>query len=463
MAQPPAKYYSSFGGNGIDIGYGVTNTLEGKYAIVGSTNSFGNGSTDVYFIKVDSMGFANWQTTYGGALFDVGKSLLQLPDSSYVICGYTNSFGAGGYDAYLLRIDKNGILMWQKTWGGLDWDFGNDIILAPDGNLIMCGKTASFGNGGYDGFVAKFDINGNLIWQKFYGGTLDDDLRSIIATNDNVLATCGQTKSFGEPNGDCYFLKLDLLGDTLFTKRAGGPYIDYWSALTQIGSNDYVLAGAKTFSASAPTHSYKIAYDYLGNYKYDNIDYNSTGDERWISIDGSTLNNNFFAAVRDIPIPAFAMQGCISVYFNYFFTPAKVNPYGGYNDENMYCVRKTKWGGYVSVGTTQSFNAVNGDVFFMKQDSTIGFYTSIVGQNNVTIANENIKLINLGNNEYSITISSEKTVKCNIIGINGVYYDEILLLENDKINLNKYNENVFFIEVKNKFGQKIKVFKVIKT
>ena len=165
-SQPPSRFYTKFGGNGDDIGYSGKQTLDGQYIVAGSTSSYGNGNTDVYLVKVDSMGMLLWEKYIGGFGNDVGKSVIQLADSGYVITGFTNSFGAGGYDAYTIRTDKNGNVIWQKTFGGLDWDFASDLVLGSDGNIFVVGNTVSFGAGKKDGFVLKYDLLGNLIWQR---------------------------------------------------------------------------------------------------------------------------------------------------------------------------------------------------------------------------------------------------------------------------------------------------------
>lgn len=195
FTQPPSRFYTKFGGNGIDIGYSAKPTLDGQYIIVGSTSSYGAGNTDVYLVKLDSMGNIMWQKTYGGFLNDVGKAVIQVADSGYFIAGFTNSYGAGGYDSYLIRTDKMGNLIWQKTYGGLDWDFATDLVYTPDGNLAVVGNTSSYGSGKKDGFALKYDFLGNLIWQKLFGGIEDDELKAIITTNDNYLAAVGYTQS----------------------------------------------------------------------------------------------------------------------------------------------------------------------------------------------------------------------------------------------------------------------------
>ncbi|HRG02346.1 MAG TPA: hypothetical protein PKZ75_14605, partial [Bacteroidia bacterium] len=183
-AQPPSKFYSTYGGNGYDVGYSVKQTLDGGYIIAGSTSSFGQGNTDFYLLKLDSLGQKKFETSFGGYSNEIAKSVIQLSDSSFVIAGYTSSFGIGGYDIFVVKADKNGNLIWQKTFGGNDWDFAYNIELNSDGGFIICGTTYSFGYGNADGYIIKTDGAGNVTWTKTFGGKHDDEFKSVIQTSD---------------------------------------------------------------------------------------------------------------------------------------------------------------------------------------------------------------------------------------------------------------------------------------
>jgi len=114
FSQPPKKFQTKFGDGGYDVGYDVKQTYDKGYIITGSTSSFGKGNTDVYLLKIDSMGQKVYEKSFGGYNNESGKSIIELPDSSIVIAGFTSSFGFGGYDIYLVKADKYGSLIWEK-------------------------------------------------------------------------------------------------------------------------------------------------------------------------------------------------------------------------------------------------------------------------------------------------------------------------------------------------------------
>jgi hypothetical protein len=380
-AQPPLRFYSTFGGDGEDIAYSGKPTLDGHYIVAGSSSSYGtHGHTDVYLVKVDSMGWPMWYKFHGGSGNDVGKSVIQLADSGYMVAGFTSSYGEGGYDAYLIRTDKQGELIWERTFGGADWDFASDLVQAADGSVFMVGYTSSAGHGKKDGFVVKYDLSGQELFHRFIGGSENDELRSVISTKDGMLAMVGYTESRGDINGDGYFVKLDLNGDTVFTSLFGGPYKDYATDLVQKSNGDYFLCGAKTFSLNESARSYMFSMDSVGNFIADNHFYASSGgdDEHWESLTNSQQLPHLTAYLRNIPVFALKQQGNLWLAgpsgWNY-----KVNSFGGYEDEECFSIEGTKDGGFLVVGSTLSYNTLGKDVFFMKHDSTCYNYQSIVG------------------------------------------------------------------------------------
>ena len=117
------KFQHTYGLGVYTEGRSVKQTLDGGYIIGGITSDAGNGATDCYLLKVDSLGNFQWHKTFGGSGIDRAYAVEQLPDSGYVLAGYTSSFGNGDYDSYLVRTNKIGDTLWTKTYGTSNWDF----------------------------------------------------------------------------------------------------------------------------------------------------------------------------------------------------------------------------------------------------------------------------------------------------------------------------------------------------
>ncbi|MFC1501981.1 hypothetical protein ACFL6A_01050 [bacterium] len=147
-------FQTSYGGEGDEIAYYVVQVMEGGYLLVGTTTTFGSGNEDLWLVKTDSQGNEEWNRTYGGAGCDVGVRILNSWDG-YIIAGYTDSFGNGGFDAWLLLLDTNGGVLWERTMGGSGDDYAYDVAATPGGGYAFTGKTNSFGSGGLDIWLVK--------------------------------------------------------------------------------------------------------------------------------------------------------------------------------------------------------------------------------------------------------------------------------------------------------------------
>ena len=146
------KTYGGFDDEGPGF---VVQTSDGGYAVAGSTQSFGSGGGDFWLVKTDSSGNAQWNRTYGGTSPDEVESLVQTSDGGYIMAGTTISFGTGEFDVWLVRTDSLGNAQWNRTYGGTDFDFGRSIKQTSDGGYVVAGRTDSFGSGGGDFWLIK--------------------------------------------------------------------------------------------------------------------------------------------------------------------------------------------------------------------------------------------------------------------------------------------------------------------
>ncbi|NNE43929.1 MAG: serine hydrolase, partial [Gemmatimonadetes bacterium] len=155
----------AFGGPNADRGIAVTATRDGGFVTTGTTRSFGNGGEDVYLVRTDADGVESFSATVGGADNDCGWSVHELEDGGLVVAGFTESFGAGKTDAYLIRMDASGDTLWTRTYGGPEDDFVWDCLPVDDG-FILAGQTASSGEGDADFYLLKTDRQGDVQWER---------------------------------------------------------------------------------------------------------------------------------------------------------------------------------------------------------------------------------------------------------------------------------------------------------
>jgi len=258
------QWTKTIGGPASDNGGPLIQTSDGGYAITGYTKSFGAGDWDVYVVKLDVNGNLQWTKTIGGKKEDVSASFIQTSDGGYAIAGFTTSFGAGYTDVYAIKLDANGNLQWTRTIGGKGYEIGNSLIQTSDGGYVIAGSTTSFGAGGEDIYVVKLDANGNLQWTKTIGGPGGEAGFSLIQTSDGGYVIAGSTTSFGAGGLDVYVVKLDANGNLQWTKTIGGKGWDVGFSLIQTSDGGYAIAGTTTSFGAGYTDVYVVKLDANG-------------------------------------------------------------------------------------------------------------------------------------------------------------------------------------------------------
>jgi hypothetical protein len=240
---PPVEWEKTYGGPDYDSACSVVQTGDGGYAIIGSTNSFGAGGYDFWLVKTDSYGNMQWNRTYGGAGWDQTGSMIQTSDGGYAIVGWTDSYGAGLADFWFVKTDSNGNMLWSQTYGGTNEDRGASIVQTADGGYALVGFTNSFGAGSLDFWLVKIDSNGNMHWNKTYGGVGMDLAFSIVQAFDRGYTITGWTDSFGAGGADFWLVKTDSNGSIVWNQTYGGANSDVASSVIQTAEGGYAVTG----------------------------------------------------------------------------------------------------------------------------------------------------------------------------------------------------------------------------
>jgi predicted secreted protein len=239
---------STFGGPGFDVGNSIIETKNGGLVVAGRTNSWGAGGYDCWLISMDSKGRERWNQTYGGPGNDEAMAVLETSDGGLIFAGGTDSQGMGNFDAWLMKTDSLGEEIWNRTFGGSGYDWAYSLQKTKDGGYIILGETESFGSGGKDAWLIRTDGEGDELWNRTYGGANDDGGRSAKGTEDGGFIITGFTESFGAGGSDLWLLKTDSEGAEVWNVTYGGSRDDVGEAVGQTPGGGYVVAGG----ASAP-------------------------------------------------------------------------------------------------------------------------------------------------------------------------------------------------------------------
>ncbi|MCE3280517.1 MAG: hypothetical protein K0S44_2708 [Bacteroidetes bacterium] len=361
------KFEKVYGGSSYDYGYAVTQTYDKGYVVVGASSSFGSGNMDAVLLKVDSLGVETFHRTYGGINIDHAYSVKETSDSGLVIAGYTNSVGFGGYDMFLVRTNKMGDTIWTKTFGGSNWDFAYSAQQTTDGGFIIAGSTYSYGEGNSDMYLVKTNSNGDTTWTKTFGGSNDDEAKSVKQTSDGGYIIAGTTKSYGDLNGDMYIVKTNVSGDTLWTYRFAGSLEDAAYDITETPSRYLVVGKTKSAASNFGNfQGYTIELSFSGNV-LNNFDYGGSAED---GLNAVTYSSGGRFAVLGY---TYSYGGGAGTNDYYLFIHNPFNGYhpctfGGIKMDHAYALQNTADGGYIICGTSNSYSSFD-HIYLVKTDS----------------------------------------------------------------------------------------------
>jgi hypothetical protein len=250
------EWNKTFGGIGNDFSRSVLATKDGGYILVGSTGPWEIGGSDVWLIKTNSEGNELWNKTLGGSDNDFGASILEIENNGYIVVGNTESYGSGDSDIWLIKMDSKGEIEWDKTFGGLGDDGCGSVVATEDGGYVVGGVTQSYGNGSNDLWLIKTDSEGNKEWDRTFGGSGDDYGGSVLQTEDGGYLLMGHTRvdSAGIGGGVVWLIKTDSEGNLEWEKTFDYEDGDYFgSSIRKIGDGGYLIAGAAASYREGPT------------------------------------------------------------------------------------------------------------------------------------------------------------------------------------------------------------------
>ena len=257
------QWNKTIGGIGYDKAWKVIKTSDGNYAFAGITDSFGAGGNDYWLFKTDYLGNIIWNTTIGGIGDDRARCLINTIDGGFLLTGWSNSYGAGALDIWLVKTDGDGVHQWNSTYGGNETERSSSLISTNDGGYIIAGNTASFGEGETVIYVVKTDFQGNMQWNKTYGGSAGESAARIIQTIDGGYGIACHTYSFGLGENDIWFIKTDQNGNVIFNQTYGGEMADTARVIIE-SDGGYVVAGQTASFGSGENDFWLIKTDENG-------------------------------------------------------------------------------------------------------------------------------------------------------------------------------------------------------
>ncbi len=237
----------NYGGDLDDIPTDIIELADGSFTITGGTQSYGAGSIDLILLKIDGDGMQIGQRVYGGVDLDFGTRFAPTLSDEIMLLGFTNNFGEGDRDFYLLKIDNQGDTIFSKTYGGSAYDEPKSIVQLHNGNYLLHGHSAST-RPEHD--VLSFVVNqsGDVIWQKEFGGTEHDGGQTALQDKKNNLVLIAESNSFGNDR-QIYLVKTDIDGQVLTEKTFGGAGDDFPLDVVEAGSSYFIVGMTNSMGA----------------------------------------------------------------------------------------------------------------------------------------------------------------------------------------------------------------------
>lgn len=319
---PGIDWSKVYGGSGTEGNFPIIKTNDGGYLMVGYTTSIDrdisghHGSPylnsefeEGFVVKVDANGNKQWSKVYGGTKKDMLTAAANTNDGGYILAGTTSSWDGdvfrdpyvvhnGNQDAWLLKIEGNGKIMWSRIFGGNYIDVFNDVVATADGGFVAAGYSIVdgelYGNGAkgsFDAFILKADRFGERVWSNIFGGKNHDFAYSLVGTDDGGFILAGATNSSdgdavgsnntGPDFSDGFLIKVDGNGNKIWSNTYGGSKDDVIRCVINSGG------GTMTFIGNSNSNDGVIAVN-KGSKDYWIMQVDAVGHQKWSKTYGGT-------------------------------------------------------------------------------------------------------------------------------------------------------------------------------
>jgi hypothetical protein len=379
---PEEAWNRTFGGTSDDEACSVQQTKDGGYIIAGHTCSYGAGGCDACLIKTNAEGYELWNRTFGGSSPEYAYSVEQTADGGYILAGYTESYGAGGWDIWLVKTDSNGNELWNQTFGRSSNDWTAAVQQTTDGGYIIAGWIELDGIDSRDVWLIKTDPDGYELWNRTYGGSDKDYANSVQQTKDGGYIIAGKTMSYGAGYTNVWLIKTDSNGFKEWDRTFGEIDTQYATSVQQTMDGGYIIAGHTTADRAGFSDVWLIKI-------------NSTGFKEWDRTFGGTNHDDLAHSVDQTTDGGYIIAGYTE---SYAVGPRdgwliKTDPdgyelwnktFGGTNFDEACSVQQTTDGGYILAGWTDSYGVGNSDFWLIKvkaEELTISISTDKTSYN----------------------------------------------------------------------------------
>lgn len=357
------SYCTTFGGSGTEFAYDVKATADGGFVVAGGSNSFGGNGDEFYVVKFDNTGTVQWTRAVGEFGGELAYGVDVATNGDYIVAGETNSLGVGG-ECYVVRLDPSGNLLWARSVGGPGVDYAREIAATNDNGCVIVGTTTSYGQGQDDAYVVKLDASGSIVWSTTLGSANTDNGFGIIEAADGSIVMAGKCFPGGFGGASLYLAKLNSSGVVQWGKQVSSHDInDFFvpSDIVETAGGDFVVSGFSDTASGANKNNFLVKVNAAGVYLWTKI-IGISGNDNGYGMESTTdggfiISGNYYGSTADGYLVKTDANG----------VPAWYLKSAGLNNDFSYAVCQLNDGSYISVGNTDAFDG--SDIIIVHADT----------------------------------------------------------------------------------------------
>ncbi len=336
-----------------ESGRSVIETRDKGFLIGGTTNMRGAGNTDYFITKSDSYGNTIWQRVIGGDKEDFLVSVVENSDGDYLLGGYSNSYGSGGYDVWLILMDLTGNIKWQKSYGSINDDRLFAVKATSDGYVVAGTYNASCATCSAI-WIFKVDRNGDFVWQKQFGNTNDSGAFNLdIADNGDILVA-GSINTGCQTCYDAFYMRLSSSGSRLQAKQIGeGSNIERGYAISKSSDGGALLGGEVPITGNV-LDSFIMKFDSSGNVLWQRT-YGGPDNQKPYQIIRTDDSN--YILLDETMFYGAGQYDCLIVKLDGTGNAIFQKTYGGDKIDRCFSISQTSDNGLVFIGESYSFDS----------------------------------------------------------------------------------------------------------
>ncbi len=361
FVQIAGAWEQTYGGENYDLAYSVQETDDGGFIMTGMSNSFTEEWLDYngYVVKTDIDGVEEWSFDFGDEGFEIFRGVVVAEDGGYLLAGFTNSYGAGENDCWVVKVDDEGTETWSETYGTTGVENCSSVLSTPDGGYLLVGSYSPFVGQTIAGLLVKIDSEGNEEWVQTYGGEGDEYLDKAAVTDDGYIIA-GTIKELGSQDYDCYILKTDFDGNEDWHTTWGEGNDEALETVVVLADGGYCFAGYQNEGETVENDGLLLKLD-------------ENGDEVWSVLSGEGDHQAFNALLYTgsgfiAAGETYSNENSYDVYVVHFDdsgSEQSSDSTGGIGVDGAYDIIATSDGGYAITGTTSSIGAGDQDFYLL--------------------------------------------------------------------------------------------------